>query len=926
MDTSLLDLLRGGNNDESKDYSHTTLYGPHKNWTINDSSYENFWKKYCELAQNPETNKKKLCLAEIPRKHMPIIADLTLKFHPLDGITEDPYDIDFILSIVFCYQQIIKETLKISETGTELICCVMKTETVAEDDLIICRIRLQFPYCKTVGQIQNRLIRPLVLQMFRTTNVIARLRSQPVNEWEDIVDPLSVENPIVMYGSSSSPNTPKYFLDNIFPQVDEKEIDGSKTRILETAETFFPQNHEHSLNGIVSMKMFTEDNDDEEDGIDHDFWLPYFLSIFYLKEITLPKNSLPVASVSSGSLSKSVKGKAKGNGKGNASYSEEDQDSPEYLSTVFLSMLNRKRAEEKHFWLDVGKALYTAFEGNPRGLEKWIDFTETSDQHSAEDCKNVYYNFTDSKLTVKTLAFYAREDNPIEYKKWHEVWYYPSIEKAMSLTHSDVAEAVYRVYWLEFACSNLAKNNLYYFKANLWKKLDSGHVLKSMISNEFINIIEKFRIDVAMQIQDSNDKNFKDSAEIMIQKICKLIGKLKNRTFKSSIFAECSEKFYIDNFENILDSNCDLMGCVNCIIECLDKKAVARTGKPEDFVSRTTGVHWRFDYNEKHPAVQKVLGYLSKVFPDKDLLDYFGKLMAATLKGKNSDKIFPIHTGKGNNSKSMIKKLVEAAFGDYVITIPTSVFTGAKSGGGPDPAVARSKFAHVAFVQEPDSDVPLKSGTIKEFSGGDRFFSRMLNENGGEISPMFTLNLMCNVIPIMMDSGDAMKNRIRVLPYLSTWVRNAPKNPDDQFKERKFQLDPFFERQIPEMASAFLWWLVKIMYARYKIEKAYEPALIQKYTEGYWEENDIYGQFIKENLEKAYKFVPDDYKGEKPIDDKACITLAEMYGRFKEWFKENYQLKLPDRQLLRNEIENRVTKCVQRNFYGVKFKVLVADI
>ncbi len=913
MDTSLLDLLRGGNNDESKDYSHTTLYGPHKNWTINDSSYENFWKKYCELAQNPETNKKKLCLAEIPRKHMPIIADLTLKFHPLDGITEDPYDIDFILSIVFCYQQIIKETLKISETGTELICCVMKTETVAEDDLIICRIRLQFPYCKTVGQIQNRLIRPLVLQMFRTTNVIARLRSQPVNEWEDIVDPLSVENPIVMYGSSSSPNTPKYFLDNIFPQVDEKEIDGSKTRILETAETFFPQNHEHSLNGIVSMKMFTEDNDDEEDGIDHDFWLPYFLSIFYLKEITLPKNSLPVASVSSGSLSKSVKNKSVKSKNNSNSFSEEDQDSPEYLSTVFLGMLNRKRAEEEHFWLDVGKSLYNAFGGHYRGLEKWADFTETSDQHSAEDCKNIYFNFVDPKLTIKTLAFYAREDSPVEYKKWHEIWYYPSLEKATSLTHTDVADSIYKVYWLDYACSNLSKNNLYFFNKHIWKKLDSGHLMKATISGDFIVFIEKFRIDIAMQVQDSNDKNFKDSAEIMIQKICKLISKLKNRTFKNSIFSEVCEKFFIEGFEDTLDSNTETMGCANCVIQTLDKKAVARDGKPEDFISKSTGVIWKHDMSEKHPLYIKLLGWLNKVFPDKDLLNHVSKLFASCLRGKNAEKKFPVLTGKGNNSKSMIKKLLDCAFGSYIITIPTGVFTGNKSAGGADPCIARSKAVHIAFVQEPDADTPLRSGTIKEYTGGDRFFSRSVFQEGGEIDPMFTLMLMCNTVPIIPACDAAIKKRVMILGFFSYWSENAPKNPEQQQKERHFVMDPLFEKQIPEMAPAFLYYLVK-MFAVYRREGMQEPLTVKKMNEVYWEENDIYYQFIKENVEKT-------------TDGTLVVTLTAVYAKFKDWHKESFgNMKVPDRQIFRGEFENRTTKCLNQKFYGLRLKDNVAEI
>ena len=218
MDVALHDILRKCSSEDCKEYTHITTFGPSAKWCINDHSYETFWKKYCEIAETPEKNNKKLCLAEVQRKHMPIISDLTFKFHPLNSELNDtePYDEDFIMAIVHCYQQIIKETLKISESSIELICCVLKSESIIEDNLLICRIRLQFPYCKTVCQIQNRLIRPLVLQMFRQTNVVSRLSSQPVNEWEDIVDPLSVEKPVIMYGSSPTPNAPKLVLEYIF--------------------------------------------------------------------------------------------------------------------------------------------------------------------------------------------------------------------------------------------------------------------------------------------------------------------------------------------------------------------------------------------------------------------------------------------------------------------------------------------------------------------------------------------------------------------------------------------------------------------------------------------------------------------------------------------------------------------------------------
>ena len=918
MESGLYDLLRKCNSTEAKEsgeFTHITTYGPATKWCLTDNSYASFWEKYCELAESPETQPKKLCLAEVPRKHMPIIADLTLKFHPVDS-SDDPYEEDFILAIVYCYQQVIKETLKISEPGSELICCVLKAPSVLEDNLLVARIRLQFPYCKTLAQVQNRVIRPIVLQMARSVNVFARLPSQPVNDWEDIIDPLSVEQPVLMYGSSKTPTFPKLVLEYIFPAVKPEDIDECRTNVMEIEETFFFQNHEHLLNKIIPQEMF-------EDMEPDDYWLPFFLSVYYWKEITMTKNVAPNTAVVT------YKNKMK-TSVNHMSWDEEDMDSPEYLSSIFLTMLAPNRNKEQHFWQDIGQALYNCFEGEMRGLEKWIEFSENGETFSGEDCKNRYYSFTDSHLTVKTLAYYAQEDSPIEYKKWHENWYFSSLEKATSCAHADVAHAIYKIYWLEFACSNLSKTTMYHFKNHIWKRLDSGHTLKAMISKEFIEILERFRTNISMQVQESADKNYKDTAEILIQKICKLIGKLKSRPFKSSVFSEAAEQFYVEEFENKLDSNPSLLGCANGVIETLDTKAVFRDGKPEDYVNKTTRQFWRADMNEKHPIYRKLMSWLSKVFPDKELLNHFGKLMGAGLRGRNSDKIFPIHTGKGNNSKSMIKKLIEAAFGDFVVTFPTSTFTNNKSSGGADPAVARSKYAHYAFIQEPDAETPFKSGTIKEFTGGDRFFTRFLHDNGGEIEPMFTMHLMCNTVPIIPQCDKAIKNRVRILPYLATWSKTPPKTAEEQYKKREFLMDPFFENQIPEMAPAFLYYCVK-MYAVYRREGLRDPEIVIRHTNEYWEENDIYGQFVKENLEKAYEGVPEGYQGDRdklPIDAQACITLAEMYSRFKDWHKENYaNLKTPDRSIFRNEIETRVTKCLNRKFFGVKFKApLVMDI
>ena len=917
MDPSLLDLLRTHSEPKSQEFTHLTTYGPNSKWSIPDANCESFWKSYSRLVINNNITSKGLCLAEVPKKHMPVMADFTLKFHPLENNFET-YGYDFILSVVYCYQQAMLRVLQISESAVELICCVLTSDEYMEDNLIVSKFKLQFPYCKTLATVQTRVLRPLVLQMLRTENVISRLSHQPVNDWENIIDPLTPEKHCMMYGSSALPTLPKLELEYIFPRVEQENIELEKIQHLEVKDVFFTENHENVQNGIVSASIFSGD----EMG-DKEFWLPMFFSLSYWKGVTIAKQTPPeILKTSSNSVSTD---RANNSKVGNSDTPDGEECFGE-LAERFLPMMSRDRVESDHYWIDVGKSLYGTFDGSERGLELWIRFTERSDNHTAEECQTLYQTFYENNNhTVRTLAWYARIDSPEEYDRWHKEWYTPYLDKATSCLDADVAEALYRVYWLDFACSSLGKSSLYHYRNNIWKKLDNGHTLRSLMSGEFISIFEKYRTVVSIRIQDTTDTRMKESAEILVKKICILITKLKKRNFKNNVLSECLEKFYIEEFENKLDSNADLMGMVNGIMEAGDHEAVVRPGKPEDYVSKSTGLIWRNDLHWKHPLVIRLLEWLTKVFPNKQLLDYFGKISASCLKGKNSDKLFPIMTGQGDNSKSMIKKVFEACFGAYCITFPTTLFTTKRAAGGPDPAVARSKFAHVAFAQEPDADDPLKNGTIKEMTGGDKFFARFLQDNGGEIAPMFTLFLMCNTVPIIPHSDKAMKNRVRLMPYLSTWTSNPPRTMDEQYKQRIFKKDPYFESQIPELAPAFMWYLVQ-MYAKYRKEGLQEPEIVTQSTTEYWNDNDIYLQFINENIERAY-LRNDNGKAEKVVDEEAKITISEMYSRFREWFKDSFNsLKLPDRSIVKGELEQRMGKTHLRAWSGIKMKVELAMI
>lgn len=897
MDTRLHDLLRTTKSDDtpknSDAWTHMSMYSPHARWNIASSKLTEFWNGYCDIVYEGEGN---YCIAEKPQGHMPIIADCTLKFYLLENTKDTLYDEGFLLAMVYCYQQAISDLLQISQSQIELICVILTSErNWIVDGNIVTQFRIQFPYCKTDLPTQIRMIRPRVIQLLRIYNVIARLPYQPVNDWEVIIDPIGPQEPVLLYRSTSQIDRPKMILEHIYGPITPDHIETKTGPMLELSQVFTPSNHHQIQQGLIRAEILEENHNFE-------YWLPLFLSVHYWEGITLPKNQQDLGS----SNIKIISPQAVTPG------SPILYESPMDICERLLPMLSQERVENDHYWIDVGKALYNCDSGGDLGLTSWIRFTERSDVHTEEECRELYYTFKDTHITLKTIAWYAREDSPQDYNKWHESWYKPAMEKATSCLHADVAQALYRVYWLEFVCASLDRNQWYHYKNHRWIKLDQGITLRQTISDNFLRRFENIRTDISAQIQGSNDDNFRQTGEIMIKKITALIGKLKTVSFKTNVMTEAREHFYDSKFNQVVDMDSDILGMLDCVIEVCGDKAYPRPGKPEDYISLCTGLPYLKDLHWDHDLVKRLMKWMGQVFVDEELRNYFLKMSASCLKGRNSDKVFPIWTGEGNNSKSMIVKLFEACFGGYCIKFPTSLITGKRTqSSAPMPEMARAKSTRVSFIQEPDDDEVIRGGTLKELTGGDSFFARMLHDNGGDVQAMFKLILMCNKIPPIPTGGQAVKNRTRILPFMSTWVPNPPESEAEQYAQRKFKMDPFFEKQIPTLAKAFIWVLVQY-YPRYVSEGLREPEIVKEVTQEYFQNNDIYQQFIGECITVAT-----NDNGER--DMNASVTHTEIYREFKVWYKESFPGdKIPASGTVKTELIAKLGKQYRARWHGIR--------
>ena len=917
MDANLYALLRDTTDiTNDNEYSFASFYGPKQRYKVRTSEAWNFWRGYCELVYNDESLAKKFTLGERLGTHAPVIASFKLKFNPNEIDMDDPYNEDFIINVIYCFQRVIEESVIINDSKM-LACVTWETATVsAENNMIYVHFKLQFPYCKVEPSIQKRVFRTKLISKLRSMNVIAKLSHQPINDWNDIVENNVYDEPWLLYNSTTNPNEPKLSTIDVYnnltiDDLETGELEKGKLNIL-----FSPYYHSYVHQRIIDFAALGFVSD-------IDYYLPMLLSVNYWHEVATLKEGIdrPVDVISSSSSSSSSYGGQRQRVQHTPkpfdiqillSNTGTRKKTPEEVVMELIPLLSRERVERDYYWRDVGAAIFSAFKGRTEGLSQWIRFTEQSDEHTEEECRTLYYTFRNSPITYKTIAWFAREDSPSAYDEWHCNWCAPYMARALSMTHTAVASALYHCFFLEFVYDGI---NWQEYEGHSWKRLNKGNALRQVMSDNFAKKFAAIRTELARQVGESSNPNFSASCEPHIKKITKLIEHLELVPFKSNILTESQEHFYIENFDNHANINPDLMGIDNGVIECCDKCAIFRPGKPEDFITIHSLVRYEENYNWSTPEVKAFLKWMHQAFTEEERFNYVMRLFASLIRSKNINKILPILTGDTDSSKSMTKRMLETVFGPYTHTFPTEVLTQNRKSSGPSPEIALAQFAKITFVQEPDDTAGLKSGMVKMLTGLDKFFARLCNKDGGAMEAMFTLFLICNKIPIIPGADNAVKTRVRIISFLSKWCDDAPESEEEQFKTRKFPIDRNFESKIDSLANAALWVFVQF-YAEYKVRGLKQPQCVIDATEKYWQDNDVYVLFIKESYEAAV--LPN---GER--DGRISVSISDVFNDFKAWFKEYCPSeKTPARDNAKYQLEqkSRLGPSYNGHWIGLKKK------
>jgi len=504
-----------------------------------------------------------------------------------------------------------------------------------------------------------------------------------------------------------------------------------------------------------------------------------------------------------------------------------------------------------------------------------------------ESWTSTSYDITKSP-TLGTIKFMARECNNSAVERLEN----ENLEKIIinivknPATEWDIAKIVHVLHGDEYKSCNIQKKIWYHFRNGRWQEDETGTSLRKILSENFSKYIHNI-VDQKFEELSSKNKNSEANFDSEIKNLSTMGINLKRTSWKKNIMVECQEVFYDNSFMDNLDTDPDLMCFNNGVLDLKEK--VFRKGLPSDYLSLCTNTDY-MDYDEnnaEHVRIkEEIEDFMNKIFPNPNLNKYMWSHLASILKGKNKNQTFNIYTGSGRNGKSKLVELMGLVLGDYKGSVPLTLITRDRIGlGQVSPEIAQLKGLRYAVIQEPSKSTKLNEGPMKELVGEDPIQGRLLHKNTITFVPQFKMVVCTNHLFDINSNDDGTSRRIRVCDYISKFVDNPSKNPDDFEFKKDCEIDKKFKSWIPIFTSM----LVKIVMETDGIVEDCDEVLTS--SAKYKEDQDSYTAFIKERIIKS---------------EDSVIKKTDLKAEFEEWFNELYSAKLPSGKDIYTNITNKL--------------------
>jgi P4 family phage/plasmid primase-like protien len=869
----LLTFINKYKSEKGKAFTNTSIGNYRVSINIPNENYDQFLNLYALAI----TSGISLFLTEKPIEPSPIRVDLDFRFSQ-DITTDEPstrlirkYNETHVYKIINCYFEIINTYLNVSDEAN--IAYIMeKANPVPFRNKIKDGIHIIFPNIIVNNNIQH-FIRNKILEKSQEIFDIRDLCAIP----EDIIDKAIISsNCWLLYGSKKAESDDAYRVTKIYNYKDGKT---NKIEHIPSAK------EEIDYIRLFSMRKTDIPETDliEDKSNEVTEYIRHVLPMVDKKQKDKMDNN-----IFSAKLTNIIK-----------NYTNDD----EFIlaKEIVNECLSHNRADRYDDWINLGWALRNI---DYRLLNTWIEFSKISSSYVEGECQKLWDRMRKEHLSMGTLRWWAKEDNPQRYNEIINNSIIPLIDIAIGTdgAHYDIAKVVQGIYKGEYKAIN--KDTWYKYDKNYhrWVKAKEGLKLRKELSEEvckkFIERAQYYNTKIYSTTDEGQKQIFDNKAKSAI----KISLKLKQSGFKESIMKECKCLFIDEKFEELLDNRSYLLGFDNGVYDL--KLHIFREGMPDDYIYLSTNKVY-IPYDIQSPEIVEINNFFEKLFTNENLRNYVLDILACAIDGSIVQERFYIFTGQGSNGKSRLLDLIQKAIGDYYGTLPISLLTQKRAASNSAQGeVERMKGRRFGILQEPSENDKINIGYMKELSGNDRILTRGLYKEPYEFKPQFKMILACNELPEVPSDDGGTWRRIRVIEFSSKFCEN----PDPE-KPNEFPMDLQLSEKLERYADVFLSMLIE-RHKSINPNKINEPREVINATQKYKNNNDVIGQFVSDNI------IIDASIKEK-------IGINEMSNEFKTWSANN--IGKGKRNIDRTQIKSYLEKLfgnydAKKGWTGMRFK------
>ena len=288
-----------------------------------------------------------------------------------------------------------------------------------------------------------------------------------------------------------------------------------------------------------------------------------------------------------------------------------------------------------------------------------------------------------------------------------------------------------------------------------------------------------------------------------------------------------------------------------------------RTQRRDDRITRM--IRWNGQPSRYDPDLESKPNstwerFVARVLPDPEVRRFAQMAMGYSLIGITSERIMMILYGTGRNGKSTFIETCQAAFGEYSLTVPSSLFLASKDsrgGGSATPDVASLYRARLVTSQETPEGGRFDEARVKWITGDDTISARRLYESPFTFEPSHTVWLSTNHRPVVRGGGHALWDRMRSIPFT------------ERIRDNEVQGD--LKKRLREELPSVMAWIVGGTRDYQRSEGLIVPRAVDLAGATYREDSDWFGGFMETRC---------------VVDEDETALAGELHKAYNAWAAE----------------------------------------